>query len=488
MAKKEVNFSIEGAFIADLARTRLKEGEYQSALNILECLDGLSIEEQINILLGKKTLQGVNDIELVDAPKELMDEMTQWHKDKYGQIFSYHGKLYIPYAYVDSWCREDLPTDEDSYSSVSYNIINDYEGKKLDKTNIQKNMNYLKGHLHSRSLHYAENPSKDFALTVNQNDIPSKDWDGAVVLFKSVEEQIPFWAKNFYAKTPYGAVAVAFENRRLERTGGRYYYDNYVEATDKINASYSPIPKTQEEKYEEQAQRYERELESYKNEVIEFANNDKEYGWKEFQDEEGNNIKVPYRAFLHYAVDFARHNNKLDVEIPPYTPKFRSGFKMLNDNPYHTDAWVGSGLDIDKAYDSDTWEHKLFMRKMFELQYCFFNEYQFNIITTGKKSSIQGTTVNISNYESVPKGERILVIPHLGVEFETVALQCDAIITETGGKLAHLATVGRELNIPIIRIENAVIQFALPHTFKFDLEEGKYEKISENMVQRKLKP
>lgn len=487
MAQKEVGFSIEGEFIANLARTRLKEGDYQSALNILECLEGLSIEEQINILLGKKTLTGVNDIELVDAPQKTYEEMTQWYKEHYGKIFSYQGKLYMPYSYVDSWSREDLPTDDSFFSEISYKIISDFEGKTLDKMRTQQNMGYLKGHLHSRSLHYATNPTEDFALRVNQKDINSHTWEGAVVLFQAVKEQIPFWAKSFYAKTPYEAVEVAYKNRSLERTGGRYYYEKHVTSDDKETSHLFSL-EDREDKYEKQAQQYEKELESYKNDVVNFANNDKEYGWKEFQDEDGNIIKVPYRAFLHYAVDFAKHNNKISLDIPPYTPKFKPGFKMLNDNPYHTDAWVGAGLDIDKAYDMSAWEYKLFMKKMFELQDCFFDDYEFNIITKGEKSIIEGTTVNISNYESIPKGERILVIPHLGVEFETVALQCDAIITETGGKLAHLATVGRELKIPIIRIENAVIQFAIAHKFKFDLEEGKYEKINEKTITKSPKP
>ncbi len=46
----------------------------------------------------------------------------------------------------------------------------------------------------------------------------------------------------------------------------------------------------------------------------------------------------------------------------------------------------------------------------------------FNVIAKSDGEVIEGITVNTLNYESVPKGKRILVIPNLSVDFEAVFL------------------------------------------------------------------
>lgn len=48
-----------------------------------------------------------------------------------------------------------------------------------------------------------------------------------------------------------------------------------------------------------------------------------------------------------------------------------------------------------------------------------------------------------------------ICIPHAGVEYERAARNADVIITETGGKLAHMATVARESGRLLIRVDNA---------------------------------
>lgn len=179
-------------------------------------------------------------------------------------------------------------------------------------------------------------------------------------------------------------------------------------------------------------------------------------------------------------------NADQEVILPEYNVISPRGLKMMNDNPLHTDCWLGAGLPLDTAYDHESWQNRLFFEKMFEVQSTYF-EHDFNILNSAKKTEIKGTIVNPYNYEMIPKGERILVIPHLGVEFEVAALQCDAIICETGGKLAHLTTVGREMGIPIIRMENAVIAFAIPRKIEFDLVEGKINFPKEEMVLEQVK-
>ena len=60
-----LSFSIDGKWLADLCRTRLKEGDYQHALKILDALDGLTLDNKIDILKGKKDLIGINDMLII---------------------------------------------------------------------------------------------------------------------------------------------------------------------------------------------------------------------------------------------------------------------------------------------------------------------------------------------------------------------------------------------------------------------------------------
>ena len=63
-----VGFNIDGEWLANFARTRVDEGRWDAALNLLtDSLEGLSTDQAIAILKGKATLTGnsrANNIEL----------------------------------------------------------------------------------------------------------------------------------------------------------------------------------------------------------------------------------------------------------------------------------------------------------------------------------------------------------------------------------------------------------------------------------------
>jgi phosphohistidine swiveling domain-containing protein len=496
---KELHFTVEGKFIAEMARTRMQEGSYQSGLRILECLEGMSLEQQISILRGKNTLDGENsEVYLVQEDPEVTKEMEDWHQSEFGSIFEFKDKLFKPYAYVQSWSREDLPKASSRFSPLSNQFTREFEYELLEKMDSSGWGELLADNPHSRSLFYAENPAQDLALTVNSNKLKDLPFSGeAVVLFKQITEQLPFWAQEYYSKSPFEAVSkIAQVSYSLRKEGAEYYHDDivkdffpnpevedlskqskvdiintleYADARRKFIADYQD--KAEEKRWAE----HEKYIEEVRQKIINYADNDKQYGWKHLEDSDGNVLKVPGRAFLHFAIKRGNYMNRLgnqDAALPDYTPIAPRELKMMNDDPLHTDCWLGAGLPLDTAYDHESWQHKLFFEKMFDIQTTYFED-DFNILNRADKKEIKGTIVNPYNYETVPKGERILVIPHLGVEFEVVALQCDAIICETGGKLAHLATVGREMGMPIIRIENAVIALALPRKIEIDLLEGK---------------
>lgn len=235
---KQVHFTVEGLYIAEMARTRMQEGNYQSGLRILECLEGMPLEDQIAILRGKKTLNGENfNIQLIEESPQIKQEMEDWHEKEFGGIFSFNGKLFQPYAYIQSWSQEDLPTSGSRFSPLANQFTREFEIELHNKVDSCSWGELLGGTPHSRSLHYAENPSQDVALTIDANnfnigEIKNLPFNGkAVVLFKAVTEQLPFWAEEYYAKTPIEAILnTAKIGYKLQKEGAENYIDENVVA------------------------------------------------------------------------------------------------------------------------------------------------------------------------------------------------------------------------------------------------------------------
>lgn len=476
--EQSLHFSIDGKWMADFSRTRVEEGDYQHALRILDCLDGMSMDDKIAILKGEKDLQGVNSVELVEGSPELIASVEKFYQYKYASLLRFENRYYEPYMIINSWCIDDLPEREGFFSSFAHKLTNTFESSLYDKMDNMFGGNKLGSYPHSRSLHYADNPRDDLAFSFHRSeykDLKPKIEDG-VVLFKEFKEQIPFWADSYIKKSPKDSIYSAIQNNHyLSRSGAEYIYDTKgTNSPLKLDNPYVSGDKNYPIVSEEEEQLAMADLQQ---KIIAFADNDKEYGWKIFQDDEGNTLKVPGRAFMHFALHRCSMTssgtgfNEHSIDLPEYTPIAKSGLKMGGDDAYHTDCWLGAGLELKMAYDHDCWQYKLFMDSVWKMQYAEHG-MDFNIITKGNNTKIQGFTVNTHNYESVAKGQRILVIPNLSVDFEQAFFACDHIICETGGKLAHLATLAREFNKSIIRVENATLQFIRKKPITVDFIDG----------------
>lgn len=66
MPLAKLHFSISGEFITGQARKFWQEAEYKKAFNLLGCLIGITLEQQIAVVEGRKQFTGVNELDLVD--------------------------------------------------------------------------------------------------------------------------------------------------------------------------------------------------------------------------------------------------------------------------------------------------------------------------------------------------------------------------------------------------------------------------------------
>lgn len=204
---------------------------------------------------------------------------------------------------------------------------------------------------------------------------------------------------------------------------------------------------------------------------------DTEFGWftQRYEDEEKGVVSIcrfPHRALLAYAINRgARHL------APPYECVSESGWKMYNDDPYHTDVWVGAGLSIENAYDHGSPDSMCLYVACEEATKAFLGLKQLDFITLAKPkdyiweryrmfdlepppSKNSWSTRNpFSQYEDNKKEKYptkiALIIPHGGVEFDMYARIADCIVTKAGGKMCHMATVMREKKKAMILMRNA---------------------------------
>lgn len=157
---------------------------------------------------------------------------------------------------------------------------------------------------------------------------------------------------------------------------------------------------------------------------------------------DGSIVQVPRAPFEQWALK----RTALRHLAAPWTPVAYPGLKMQNDCKYHTDWVLGAGLSLKDAYGSHETSPYLdaSYRAAGELQDRLGNFSATVIVDAGARSGIVGKTV--------------AVVPNLSVE-HAAALKCTAIITETGGMLAHLAIVGREQGITIMRVPDAMTRY-----------------------------
>jgi len=167
-------------------------------------------------------------------------------------------------------------------------------------------------------------------------------------------------------------------------------------------------------------------------------------------------VKVPRAPFLHWA--FARMK-MFEDQLPSWQTICPPGMKMMNDDPYHTDWVVGAGLDPD---DRALLYHPgpvadAAMKLSHELQDQFDEPSDVHVLVDGPYAS--GTVHHGCKKKPSPDGA-IVVLPNLHPDYLEAIADAAAVITEEGGAVAHLAQVGRERNLPIVRIASARERFS----------------------------
>lgn len=181
---------------------------------------------------------------------------------------------------------------------------------------------------------------------------------------------------------------------------------------------------------------------------------------------EVHTIRYPYELALRYAL-IKTNSVGLTQHWDTVSPK---GLKMAADSSLHTDLWLSIGFDINGAeYFSHDKSCMLFYEFIAKLQRKVAG-FEITIINGANLNKFRGKVVTPESKNITKKD--ILVIPTAGPEFDVIARKAGLVICSVGSRMAHLAVVGREFGLPLVRIDNAHTQFLHDMEIEVDFDKG----------------
>ena len=466
-----VGFQISGADFTRLARERVLDDCPDHAYRIASCL--LSDDEPndrqvgvadaaLGILNGTKKLVGdTTNMRIVKEAPEVTKTYLKQVQYVYAGRIRIQGQWYQPVAYVSNMGREDM---RNAHGMPVYRLTN--------------NRGYA-----NRAWHYCGKNE----IVVEHACFPDPETYGLAreVIFERCSER-PHWLNAVVSPQEALDEFLAAGKRLEERSHSQWYGADGVilqpSTIDSANLTTEAViahesnnlredallaheiedrnaREEAEEAIEKEAEALrQRKLAHYREQILTQANGDVielvyEATKNEYTEEimPGGKLIIPRAPFLHWA--FARMK-MFEEQLPPWTNVCPTGMKMALDDQNHTDWIVGAGLDPqdrDVIYSPGP-VNEAALRKASELQDQFDRPKAITVLVDGPWAS--GTVVHGKPNQEVPDGV-VVVLPNLHPRYLACTVHAAAVITEAGGETAHLAQIGREKNLPIVRIENA---------------------------------
>lgn len=511
---KKVCFSVDGRWLADFARTRYEEGVWERALKLLvDTLEGLTTDQAIRILKGEADLRGNSSdekgVSFRSTPKTspLRKRMEAITKRMYSDIFRYGDNYWVPYARVTGpWNNEDH-----KFSRSGARMTTLIFGSAKPQLKDQRD--------YYRSMFYADDPAKDMLVLFNHGvehyeilckktakmppfwvDISTNEPEKFLISLIDEGKLRPSWDFDnrgaFEEDPPENPApkelivdAPSLEDRQEETRNEVQKFlvaiDNAMtdadfEEAEKAfeghmnKARQGDVPNDQWQIIEEVREKARANTNAlYRARILKQA---KEHGGM-FRVELKNKDDTPYsprfvevskNALINWALRGFRFED-FGKERPHWEPVTHSGMKMAGDDPYHTDMIIGGGADPWETYDrKDTRPFAAALNDAcWAVKSQIVDEWtgvQFSFLAKSSDLYMSGTVVHAKRGEPVPAG-CIAICEDASVDYQAVLESINkddkrgAIICQTGGKLAHLATVGRENDVMVLMVPDALKKY-----------------------------
>lgn len=441
MSGSKISFTITGDFLTSMSRNWVLEERWDDSVKWLkDSLEGIRYDDIVDILSGKFRLTGNSKIG-IDLEEEEAIVKAKYEKGckfLYEGIYKESEKYYRPYAVVTDYGQADLFKGEADYWN---------RGKRIIKGREK---------FYMRSI-------KDISFILKYRD---KNYN---ILWELVDKP-PFWLTTH--QEPQKALDEYLEHHHnLEVTG----YSTWYPPENTSNKSKSNVPKKvsvkttfKKEILKEKASEekiFEEKIKEIKEQVLEHSTSSLDLKVDDVI------YKVPKEPFICWAL-LRTSGAYLAPKWHPFSP---SGLKMYGDDSYHTDWLIGAGISLDD------YPNKALDDAAYDLLYDIQNQilkFRAAAVLNGEGST-NGTVYQPLKNEKVQEG-LILVIPCASPDyFIPMQTACakgrGGVITQTGGKLCHLAGEARNLGVKMLLVPDALTRFPSDTKIWIDCTNGKVE-------------
>jgi len=498
-------FWTKGEDMTRTARDFCREGRHEDAARLLVEGIGMSWDQAYDILAGKTRLNG-NSKKVKDGGTGGMgleddgpenEETAEYLEDihtYYAGRYRYGDKWFRPYAYVTGFNRQDL---EGAYDGGA--------PRDLVMARHWGDMPWR------RAMHYADRPGQDLAHILPVPGIYTGDGEmDRWVLFEQTNAPPP-WLPNqnnndeakalrdwfcqghrLQARGPdkllsemeRGLLSDALDERDIEAAVEEPLNTQRVasalNAASRLQKKADDKRRRREEAESEAADeaRYLAKLTFYRKEIREQAEESGGYFTLKVPREEGDSrptsYQVPRAPFEYWSL----WRTNLRHLAPEWQTVCEQGLKMYSDDATHSDwmvgaeppipleSWHGYGAESDKALLSASLDAQEEVQKRVG---------DFEITVMCGTGVARGPVIHPKPDQEVPAGS-IIVIPYGSPDYAIPAMSAGrggAVITEVGGRLSHLAVLGAEMDLRLVRIEDALTLYPEGDEVTVDCNRGR---------------
>lgn len=479
-------FVIQGATIMSHVRALVAEGQFRQAFQVLK--DGFELEDAtyMDILKGKLTITGDSSsgMELIECDET--DQVKKSLDDIAFNYFAINGRTHRVVAVLRKLAIFPEKDEEDEQYDVHWT------------SSLNKAKNFVKAHHLQFSDKDIPVEQQQAILTMQfaqllQNGILSHlsvgyayDTDKLPVLYLSEEASIdlPYW---YSLPSVPSLTAISYATDISCDMPNCINFVSLIQGKEALPTCLVP----EEIRYKRENAEHEQNLQNLKKAITDYADSDDIFGWEHIPYEDNGLTKVlrvPRHAYLSYFLKShgfllnvlksptakSMHPDLARALAHPYKPFCTSGLKMQNDDPSHTDAWLGAGLDLEDAYNRKHPASNAFYNHGSVYLYTDTDKQSLHVLSKGTQDTVSGAVATMDTIQHVPAAElknTILCLPFADTNALVWAVKCKAVIVEQGGKLAHMVLVSREQRIPVVRIDKAMTRISAHNMVHLDLKE-----------------
>ena len=452
-------FVITGEAITEHARLHVLSGQSKEAEQLLiEGVQGLTHESARSILRGEANLTGRSDdaagLKVVDAQGDC--PTLKYYLETFAfqncGLFKHKGKVYRPAYEIEGLGPDDF----------------DRALKKLGGRQVE-----TEAFLRERIRHYIQPLKAKKIVTIPANfptqivvDLRDTSSVQEKIVVWTLREDVPQWATIHQDKD--AALNEFYASRQPDRLGLHSYYLDLYKDPDllvKLLNSRDYLSDSDESLRKRLiGEKTECLLKGIREQIDQRAGAVGGEGWLRLAVEKDpvpgqpgvvdHYLDIPKAPFLYWALQ-PYDPSELGL-CEPWPAISGTGWKCINDSAYHSDWVIGAGLDPEKFHKLDNINSSSYALRM---ELCFnLLKFEFAVLSRSNKQKLEGKVRVLKPGETLGKGE-IGVIERASVEYDAAlrsAAQHDTgLICLRGGPLAHVAVVGREMNVPIIMWDKA---------------------------------